>query len=265
MCPTCSLNYTTGYTWKEVLTKGDMIDLWSVLAAEKSSLPPRRVTLATRFFFGFSLLFLQLEVFLTLGYVTSACDDSGRSVSYLDAAVDMISKAKLYFPVCPAISQNSLFRPMDCEELLRSGHNESGVYTIWPRSRIMDDKSLDVFCDMDTDGGGWTVIQRRGNFSRPTDYFFKDWSSYKVGFGDIEKDFWLGNDNIYVLTNQRLSSIRFDLQAVDGEKRHAHYDDFWIEDESNKYRLHIEGYSGDAGDSMTVESHNQVLTNQGPG
>ncbi|GBM24836.1 hypothetical protein AVEN_70493-1 [Araneus ventricosus] len=47
---------------------------------------------------------------------------------------------------------------MDCEELLRSGHNESGVYTIWPRSRIMDDKSLDVFCDMDTDGGGWTLL-----------------------------------------------------------------------------------------------------------
>ncbi|CAL1287166.1 unnamed protein product [Larinioides sclopetarius] len=197
------------------------------------------------------------SIFLLLGYATSACDHSEISFSYLDLAVDVISKAKLYFPVCPTVSKN---KPIDCEEVMRRGHNESGVYTIWPRSRVMGDRSLDVFCDMDTDGGGWTVIQRRGNFGRPNTYFFKDWSNYKMGFGDIEKDFWLGNDNIYVLTNKRLSSIRFDLQAVDGEKRHAHYDDFWIEDESNKYRLHIDGYSGDAGDSMISSHNNQKFT-----
>ncbi|KAF8773142.1 Techylectin-5A like protein [Argiope bruennichi] len=101
------------------------------------------------------------------------------------------------------------------------------------------------------------VIQRRGNFSRPIDYFFKTWSSYKVGFGDIEKDFWLGNDNIYALTNQRLYSIRFYLKAVDGEKRYALYDLFWIEDESNKYRLHIDSYRGDAGDSMHERQNHQ--------
>ncbi|GBN65632.1 hypothetical protein AVEN_245644-1, partial [Araneus ventricosus] len=45
---------------------------------------------------------------------------------------------------------------MDCAEVLRNGYNESGVYTIWPKSRVTNDKSIDVFCDMDTDGGGWT-------------------------------------------------------------------------------------------------------------
>lgn len=44
------------------------------------------------------------------------------------------------------------------------------------------------------------VIQRRGNFSRPNDYFFKDWSNYKKGFGDLEKDFWLGNFFVVVIT-----------------------------------------------------------------
>ncbi|PRD25356.1 UNVERIFIED_CONTAM: Techylectin-5A [Trichonephila clavipes] len=81
---------------------------------------------------------------------------------------------------------------MDCEDLLLSGHNESGVHTIWPRNRVTNGRPIDVFCDMDTDGGGWTLIQRRGNYSRSNDYFFKDWKSYKNGFGDIEKDFWLG-------------------------------------------------------------------------
>ncbi|CAL1287174.1 unnamed protein product, partial [Larinioides sclopetarius] len=90
------------------------------------------------------------------------------------------------------------------------------------------------------------VIQRRGDFNRSEDYFFKDWASYKKGFGDVDKDFWKGNDNIFALTNQRLSSIRFDLQATDGERRYAHYDSFWIDDENNNYTFHIKDYIGDA-------------------
>ncbi|CAL1292461.1 unnamed protein product [Larinioides sclopetarius] len=98
---------------------------------------------------------------------------------------------------------------------------------------------------MDTDGEGWTVLQRRGNFNRSNDYFFKDWASYKTGFGDIEKDFWIGNDNIFALTNQRLYSILFDLKAVDGEKRHALYYSFWIDEER---------------DSMTGSHNNQKFS-----
>ncbi|CAL1279265.1 unnamed protein product [Larinioides sclopetarius] len=149
---------------------------------------------------------------------------------------------------------------MDCEEILRSGHNYSGVYTVWPRSRVTDGKPIEVYCDMDTDDGGWTVIQRRGNFNRSVDYFFKEWSSYKNGFGDIKEDFWLGNDKIFALTNQRAYSIRFDLKDVKGEKRHALYDIFWIDNESLKYKLHIKDYSGNAGDSMTERHANQKFS-----
>ncbi|GBM08566.1 hypothetical protein AVEN_69781-1 [Araneus ventricosus] len=51
-------------------------------------------------------------------------------------------------------------RPMDCEELLACGYNLSGIYRIYPRSRLntWGEAGFDVFCDMDTDGGGWTVI-----------------------------------------------------------------------------------------------------------
>ncbi|GBL87947.1 hypothetical protein AVEN_33553-1, partial [Araneus ventricosus] len=57
----------------------------------------------------------------------------------------------------PVESVNRTSSPMDCAEVLHNGYNESGVYTIWPKSRVTNDKSIDVFCDMDTDGGGWTV------------------------------------------------------------------------------------------------------------
>lgn len=196
---------------------------------------------------SFLLSFSLLAISDALENATAGCNFGDRSMFYLDAATEMIAKAKVHFPVCSTITS----KPIDCEEFLRrDGKKSSGVYTIWPKSRVTENKPIDVFCDMDTDGGGWTVLQRRGNYGRASDYFFKDWNEYKIGFGDIEKDFWLGNDNIFALTNQRLYSIRFDLKAVDGEKRYAIYDTFWIDDENNDYTLHIKDYTGDAGDSM---------------
>ncbi|GFQ75071.1 techylectin-5A [Trichonephila clavata] len=140
-------------------------------------------------------IFISLLVFEAFGdNKTPECDPAQKSFSFLDAAMDMITKAKVHFPTNeePTIVQNIIANPVDCEELLFNGKNKSGVYTIWPRNRVTGEKSVEVYCDMDTDGGGWTVIQRRGNFNRSKDYFYKDWKSFKAGFGDIEKDFWLG-------------------------------------------------------------------------
>ncbi|XP_042906796.1 techylectin-like protein [Parasteatoda tepidariorum] len=182
---------------------------------------------------------------------STECDRNIKSKILLNNALDMLTKAKESYIECPAA------KPIDCEEILLSGCNESGPYVIWPRSRVTARKSIDVYCDMETDGGGWTVIQRRGNFSRPQDYFYQNWANYKSGFGHIEKDFWLGNDKIFALTNQNLYSVRFELKSVDGESRYALYDKFWIDDEINKYTLHIEDYSGNAGDSM-LKVHNNA-------
>ncbi|GBL86730.1 hypothetical protein AVEN_95981-1 [Araneus ventricosus] len=57
-------------------------------------------------------------------------------------------------------------RPMDCAELMENGVTESGVYTVYPRSRLTNCKSIDVYCDMETDGGGWTV-SRKSLHSKP--------------------------------------------------------------------------------------------------
>ncbi|GBO35295.1 Techylectin-5A [Araneus ventricosus] len=94
--------------------------------------------------------------------------------------------------IVPTVPQEKTYHPMDCEEVLHNGHNQSGVYAIWPRNRLTDGKYLEVYCDMETEDGGWTVIQRRGNFNRSRLFFYQDWSTYKNGFGDIEEDFWLG-------------------------------------------------------------------------
>ena len=104
-----------------------------------------------------------------------------------------------------------------------------------------------MFCDMTTVGGGWTVIQRRVDNS--TD-FYLDWASYKQGFGTLTGNLWLGNDNIHRLTASGNTVLRVELEDWDGNTAYAVYDTFEVDDESNKYRLTVSGYSGTAGNSL---------------
>ena len=100
---------------------------------------------------------------------------------------------------------------------------------------------------MTTDGGGWTVFQRRLDGSVD---FYLDWESYKNGFGNLKGEFWLGNDNLHGLTATDDTILRVDLEDFEGNKRYAVYTTFKVADEADKYRLLIGGYSGTAGDSM---------------
>ena len=60
---------------------------------------------------------------------------------------------------------------------------------------------------METDGGGWTVIQRR-NASLGRVNFVRDWKNYENGFGDLDGEYWIGLNNIYELTNQQRMKLR---------------------------------------------------------
>ncbi|XP_056001771.1 ryncolin-1-like [Ostrea edulis] len=129
-----------------------------------------------------------------------------------------------------------------CMEILQSHpvvKEKDGVYSI-----NVNDEKKKVYCDMTTNGGGWTVIQKRQDGS--TD-FYKNWADYKRGFGDPSSNYWIGNDAIYYLTKTN-QELRVELLSFDDEKAYALYSTFKVGDESSKYRLTVSGYSGTAGD-----------------
>ena len=108
-----------------------------------------------------------------------------------------------------------------------------------------------MLCDTTTDGGGWTVFQRRLNGSLD---FYRGWESYKNGFGDLNGEFWLGNDNLHRLTAADDVILRVDLEDFDGNTAYAEYTTLKVANEADKYRILVEGYRGTAGDSMQVSS-----------
>ncbi|XP_056023159.1 ryncolin-2-like [Ostrea edulis] len=144
----------------------------------------------------------------------------------------------------------------DCEKILEKNPNllgTDGVYIIVPDNRTsVNVNEVRVYCDMTTDGGGWTVIQRR--FDGKTD-FHREWNDYKKGFGDPGREYWLGNDHIHTLTSGRNQELRIDMGKFTGSMVYARYSHFSVGSESSKYRLSISGYSGDAGDKM-IKAHN---------
>lgn len=146
-------------------------------------------------------------------------------------------------------SQSCATGPRTCKELLTQGYFLTGWYTIY----LPDCRPLTVLCDMDTDGGGWTVFQRRID---GTVDFFRDWTSYKQGFGSQFGEFWLGNDNIHALTTQGTNELRVDLADFDGKHDFAKYSSFQIQGEAEKYKLILGNFlGGGAGDSLTSQNN----------
>lgn len=132
-----------------------------------------------------------------------------------------------------------------CLELLRTGHTLSGVYKIYVASIR---RSVEVYCDQETEGGGWIVFQRRKDGSVN---FFRNWKDYKIGFGELEGEFWLGNDNIHYLTSPVRFELRIDLQDFEHNRKYAHYRNFMIRSEAKGYILTAGGYTGSVADSLS--------------
>merc|ERR1719436_1408668 len=87
-----------------------------------------------------------------------------------------------------------------------------------------------------------TTILKRGQFGNPTNFFAKPWSEYARGFGDPNKEFWLGLTKMAELTATGQWELEVVLTAYNGTTYTALYSDFSVGDSSTNYRLSLSGY-----------------------
>lgn len=145
-------------------------------------------------------------------------------------------------------------RAKSCLEHLKNGHTKSGVYKIYTAAFA---KPIEVYCDQVTDGGGWTVFQRRQDGSVD---FYRGWSDYETGFGNLDGEFWLGNENIHLLTAGHDNILRIELEDFGNSRKYAKYTNFMVGTKSSNYVLILDKYTGDAGDSLSVSNGQQFST-----
>uniref|UniRef100_A0A8C1M1A1 Angiopoietin-1 n=1 Tax=Cyprinus carpio TaxID=7962 RepID=A0A8C1M1A1_CYPCA len=136
----------------------------------------------------------------------------------------------------------------DCADLYQAGFQKNGVYTI----NISPQETKKVYCNMESAGGGWTVIQRREDGSVD---FQRTWKEYKMGFGSVSAEHWLGNEFVHILTNKRKYALRVELTDWDRHQAFSQYDSFHIDSEKLNYRLFLKSHSGTAGRQSSLVIH----------
>ncbi|XP_078667361.1 microfibril-associated glycoprotein 4-like [Branchiostoma floridae x Branchiostoma belcheri] len=165
-------------------------------------------------------------------------DNVDRQTTHTDPAPPALSKRGNYFSDCSEIhTALTLYHTVS-----------SGVHKIQP---VGLSRPISVYCDQTTDGGGWTVIQRR--FDGSID-FNRPYNDFRYGFGPANGEYWLGLENMYRLTNQHTYTLYVQLEDWNSAVKYAKYSSFSVGSSSSNYRLSVGGYSGTAGDGFYVSS-----------
>ncbi|XP_033126143.1 ficolin-1-like [Anneissia japonica] len=163
--------------------------------------------------------------FIAYYEVTGSCEIYSIEPGYQVEEILFPSNVKLYGLI-----------NRDCTEVKQFSSGNSGVYNVKPCPSCSPSK---VYCDMETDEHGWTVLQRRRDDSVD---FYRTWEEYTDGFGDVCNEFWIGNEFIHKITSSAVHELRIDLIDYDDNHNFVTYDSFRIENEFEKYRLRLGNY-----------------------
>ncbi|XP_059219009.1 ryncolin-4 [Stomoxys calcitrans] len=136
--------------------------------------------------------------------------------------------------------------PKNCAEATACTRR-SGYYYI--KLNAIGNNSFLVECDAHNDGGDWLVFQRRLDGSQS---FFRTWSQYREGFGEIEGEYFLGMDKLHALTNfDGRQEMMILFERNDATTSYAKYSSFAVGNNTESFELKRVGrYTGTAGDSL---------------
>ncbi|XP_065902393.1 fibrinogen-like protein A [Dysidea avara] len=112
--------------------------------------------------------------------------------------------------------------------------------------------NVNIYCDMNTTNGGWTIVQRNRKDSEVN--FDTTWAEYEEGFGDLNTEFWYGLKWLHCLTKSGEWEMRLDYQKSDKSWSYMHYTQFSVGTAAQEYPLSVGGYTGIGGDRF--KSHN---------
>ncbi|XP_035996092.1 microfibril-associated glycoprotein 4-like [Fundulus heteroclitus] len=170
------------------------------------------------------------------------------------------NRSKLLSALLPLVllwsSCAALFLPLDCSDIYKHDHSTpSGVYIIYP---VGATSAVQVYCDMKSLGGPWTVFQRRIDGSVN---FYRPWAHYKIGFGNAAGEYWLGLKNLYHLCCKKKFELLVIMEDFEGTTEYARYCWFSVGPESLGYPLHVSGFTdGGAGDSLSYHNGHKFST-----
>ncbi|CAL4156044.1 unnamed protein product [Meganyctiphanes norvegica] len=115
----------------------------------------------------------------------------------------------------------------NCKDLKDQGTDLDGIYIMYPFADHPETPVL-IPCDQTTQGGGWTVIIRRDESYPQTTEFSRSFEEYASGFGNVNYDFYIGNEIINSLTDSSINELWVEIEANNGTTGYAHYKYFHV-------------------------------------
>lgn len=211
----------------------------SLTATYRGILFNRNVELLTKWFDFYVLpfiVFFQIEADSKLNLTTFA---QHQTPMEFQSASQLVTELGQVEEVYESIV-NKL--PSDCSQVGNSIKG-NGLYLIAPATR----HPIMVYCT-----GNWTTIQRRLDGS--TD-FNRTWNEYSHGFGQSNREFWIGNEVLHALSTQNCLQLRIEIQDIYDNYWFAKYKTMRVASREEGYRLDVNGYSGNASDALDYQNH----------
>ena len=197
---------------------------------------------------------------LTRNMTNQLCGNFTWKISSLELEIEKLKDEKN--SLCPLNSKKAIKPTIyrSCLELLNNGFNKSGKYEIKPYLNVI----RTVYCDQETDGGGWTVFFRN---AYGLVHFKREWYDYKRGFGNVENDFWLGNDfmhnvtQLYNLYRTKTVELFLILGSSNNQLYFGMYNHFAILSESTSYTLIVSDFfKGSLQDRFSYHNNTKFVT-----